>query len=253
MSPPDAAAPWEPVQRATLSAEVADRVIAHVLDGTFALGERLPPERELAERLQVARSTVREALSALSVIGVVEVRPGAGAFVVSRHADFVARAFSWSMLLGGRDARDLVDARIAIECELARLAATRAGDQQLAAIGALARDAAQARDADAFARIDLDFHAAIAAAADSPPLERAFAAIRHLVARWIEQAGSDRAERRAAADQHLAIAAALRARDPERSAAAMRAHLEHVGQVFVAAAHDATGAVSEPAPAPRPR
>src|SRR5205085_7063667 len=114
---------WTPLKRSNLSDEIADRIIGYILDGRFAFGEKLPGERDLAASLDVGRPTVREALRALTIVGMVEVRPGEGAFVVNNHADFVARAFSWAMLLDPQTTDEVVEARTAIETELAGLAA----------------------------------------------------------------------------------------------------------------------------------
>ena len=114
---------WTPVRRVSLAEEVADQLISAIVTGQFALGDRLPPERELAALFQVARPTLREAMRTLSVIGFVEVRSGEGTFVAERHADYVAKAFSWSVLFDVQTAREVVQTRVAIETELARLAA----------------------------------------------------------------------------------------------------------------------------------
>lgn len=230
---------WAPIPRASLSGDVAERVIAHVLDGTFALGERLPSERDLAMRLQVARPTLREALSALSVIGVIEVHPGAGTFIVSRHADFVARAFSWAMLLDGGAAQDIVDARVAVECELARLSAQRAERAELARIVAIVEQMRSAAGRRAFADLDLEFHHRIAFSARSRPLLRSLEAIRSLVTTWINIMVKDPATRSVAVEQHARIASALQARDPDDAAAAMRVHIERMGALLVASANHA--------------
>src|SRR6476646_4468866 len=99
--------------------QVAERLAADIRSGALAPGERLPSERELARQLEVSRASVREAIGALQVQGVVETRPGAGTFVAA----------------GARPARELphdaspsavLEARAQLEPAVARLAAQRA-------------------------------------------------------------------------------------------------------------------------------
>lgn len=230
------AAVWEPIPRRNLSADVAERVIASVLDGTFKLGDRLPSERELATRLQVARPTLREALSALHVIGVIEVLPGEGTFIVSHHADFVARAFGWAMLLDAGAAQDVIDARTAVECGLVRLAAERAEDGELVEILEIAERTRSARGHAAFVEVDLAFHHRVAVAARSQALLRSFEGVRELVATWIDTTARKRSTRVVAAEHHEAVARALLARDPDAAEIAMRTHLEQMGRLLIESA-----------------
>src|SRR5579859_672350 len=156
---------FTPVERTTLSDRVAEQLVARILEGKFAFGEKLPPERDLIQSFAVARPTVREAIRTLHVIGMLDVRPGEGTFVVRNHREFVAKAFGWAMLLDARTASDAVEARMAIECEMSGLAAERATDvdiQQLDALLAqMKRSGANTQD---FARADLEFHLIIAGA-----------------------------------------------------------------------------------------
>jgi GntR family transcriptional regulator, transcriptional repressor for pyruvate dehydrogenase complex len=230
---------WGPVKRSSLRDDIADRIIRNILDGHFRFGEKLPAERDLAIYLDVGRPTVREALRALAVIGMVEVRPGEGTFVVSHHGDFVARAFSWAMLLDAQTATEVVQARAAIETELAGLAATRMEPAQLEQLDRLVADMeSQIGDREAFTQSDVAFHLAIADAAGNVTLSRLLGATQSLLEQWIDRALRAPQTFEVALEQHRAILDALRTGDEEQARAAMRSHVIAMGALVISASRD---------------
>ena len=111
-----------PVQRVTAAQAVADRLLTMIRDGRLRPGDQLPTERELADRLGVGRSSVREAMQVLATLNLVEARPGAGTFVRRpRFADFVTAETLGLLALNTR-ALELLEAREMIEPHTARLA-----------------------------------------------------------------------------------------------------------------------------------
>lgn len=225
---------WAPLRRVTLSEEIADRLISSILNGRFKFGERLPPERDLAKYLGVGRPSIREAMRTLSVIGLVEVRPGEGTFVVDKHSDFLAKAFSWSVLLDAGTAEEVIEARIAIESELAGLAAKRASAADLARLRELlAEMRASHGNPKRFSTADLAFHLALGSAARNQALNRLLHAIQSLLRQWIQRALSLPSAYEAALAQHERVVAAIEAGDDVEARAAMRAHLEEMGRTLV--------------------
>jgi DNA-binding FadR family transcriptional regulator len=108
--------------------QVAALVAREILRGAFAAGERLPSERDLATRFAVGRSSVREALAVLQVHGVLETRRGAGSFVAADAVERLGDPGAAALLAGEDAAADaspsaLLDARLALEPAVARLAA----------------------------------------------------------------------------------------------------------------------------------
>ena len=101
---------------------MAELLAGEIRSGTFAPGERLPSERELARRLEVGRASVREAIAALQVQGVIETRPGSGSFVA---ADAAERLPAPSALPHDASPSDLLETRALLEPAIARLAAAR--------------------------------------------------------------------------------------------------------------------------------
>jgi DNA-binding FadR family transcriptional regulator len=152
-----ALAPIKPRQRYE---DVADRLAVDIRAGRLAPGERLPSERDLARRLEVGRASVREAIAALQVAGMIETRPGSGSFVAANAAERSREAHDSSP-------SDLLEARALLEPAVARLAALRGGpDGETEALLATMEDAS----GDVWNDCDRRFHQRIAALTGNPVL-----------------------------------------------------------------------------------
>jgi len=153
--------PFRPRQRYE---QVADRLAADIRAGRLAPGERLPSERDLARRLEVGRASVREAIAALQVAGMVETRPGSGTFVAAGAADRTRDAHDSSP-------SDLLEARELLEPAVARLAAQRGRpDEEAEALLAAMEAAADAGDRAGWNDCDRRFHQRIAGLTGNPVL-----------------------------------------------------------------------------------
>jgi GntR family transcriptional repressor for pyruvate dehydrogenase complex len=94
---------------------IIDRIKDAIVDGSLTVGSRLPTELELAEQFQVSRSSVREALKALEVLGVVESHKGGGSFIVNNISRSMTDTMSIYFMLKGGSLRDLISMRVALE------------------------------------------------------------------------------------------------------------------------------------------
>ena len=218
-----------PTKAATsrLYAQVADRIAGQITTGKYAVGERLPSERELSQSFGVSRPTIREALIALEVDGLVEVKLGSGVYIRSR----TPRPGKPAML--GVGPFELLEARRAIEGEACALAAVRITDDEHAAL----RDALEEMTAsgDDFVRAekaDWLFHMTIARITQNSAMCSAVEALWE--ARFAspqQQLLADKAHEAGVfprIDEHRAILDALQARDPNEARDAMRTHLTRV-------------------------
>lgn len=213
--------------RSSVADELVERLVSLILDEGLKPGDRLPSERQLMARLSVGRSSLREAIKALSAVGIVEVSVGSGTFVADRANAMLTKPLSWGLLMGERNARDVIEARRVVEVELAGLAAERATDEELAVIGErLALMRVSCDDADAFLRYDLEFHLAIARAAHSQVLYHVVDTLRHILRVWFVQVFSRVEDKGLFIAQHAPIYDAIRARDPLAARQAMVSHLE---------------------------
>src|SRR5436190_9216747 len=132
-----------------------------ISEGALAPGSRLPAERELAENFQVSRSSLRQALKVLEIMGVISQRVGDGTYLNPAAPSVLGEPMEFLILLNGISAHELMEARIIVEPELAARAATRATEDDLAA---LRREMAGMESSDTYAQRshhDLLFHQAI--------------------------------------------------------------------------------------------
>lgn len=222
-------APLRPVTRPRLYEQVAQQILEWVRENDLHVGDRLPPERELATRLGVSRATVSQALVAMEVVGVVAVRHGDGAVLVessgtSKVVDALRRH--------AQQLPDIIEAREALESKLAALAAVRRTDADLARIDAALE--AMATDIAAGGRgVEGDelFHAAVTTAGHSALLQRLMGEISELVKETRIESLSQPERPRESLEGHRRIAAAIRDRDAAAATEAMRDHVERVSDV----------------------
>ncbi|MEO0381236.1 MAG: GntR family transcriptional regulator, partial [Pseudomonadota bacterium] len=156
--------PFRPVQPEKLSAAVVRQIEQLILRGVLRPGERLPPERELAERMNVSRPSLRDAIGALQDSGLLTARPGAGIYV----ADVLGSAFAPALteLFARHDEAvfDYLSFRRDLEGLAAERAARLASDTDLAVVDAVfekMKAAHPKRNSDEEARLDAQFHMAI--------------------------------------------------------------------------------------------
>lgn len=170
MKPVSPSLPKSPALRVTarLSEQLADVLTASISDGQLDVGQRLPTEGQLTERFGVSRTVVREALSRLKMLGLIESRQGSGAFVIQRLSTLKTQLVLTPD--GSIDAvMQMVEVRRALEAESAGLAAARRTAQDIRQIKSalLAIERAVAAGGDGVLQ-DVAFHSAIATAAGNP-------------------------------------------------------------------------------------
>jgi len=154
---------------------VIDQILSSIQDGTLKAGERLPSEAKLAELTGVGRTSVREALAALRLMGVVETRVGDGSYVrESAGAEIAANGISQA-IEKSEEALQLQEARAVFECGLVRLVAVRWSPEKAEGFRDLLTDLSDAADRqcyDDYIRLHRDFHLRLAQATDNAILER---------------------------------------------------------------------------------
>jgi GntR family transcriptional regulator, transcriptional repressor for pyruvate dehydrogenase complex len=155
-----------------------------IMSGDLAVGSRLPPERELAAQLDISRPILREALRALSMIGVVDIRHGAGTVVRRPDASALGHFFTFAMAHEVPVAEEVMEGRIAVECQAGRLACARATTTDIDSLRtALEEIEKTVNDPQTGAAADHAFHLALVAAAHAPVLSAMYAALAELLFR----------------------------------------------------------------------
>ncbi|UVI28737.1 FadR/GntR family transcriptional regulator [Paenibacillus spongiae] len=218
--------------------QIADQMKQHIIEGGWKSGDKLPSTKELSEQFQVGRSTMREALSALKAMGLIEIRHGEGCFVRSVESSEI-RMPSFDTLLLSREAIfELMEARIALEASNAAIASNRRTEEDLAAFRKLLKSMEERLGDEAFGEAsDIEFHRLLAKATHNSIMVRLLdtissqmeAAIRE--ARRIQLYGNKQVSLQLL-EEHTAIYQAVADRDPAGADAGMRSHLTHVEQVL---------------------
>ncbi|WP_027365352.1 FadR/GntR family transcriptional regulator [Desulfotruncus alcoholivorax] len=215
-------------KRTRLYERVVEQIQDLIKNGTLAPGDQLLPERQLAEKLEVSRSAVREALSALSQMGLIEITPGSGAYVKKADIQSLIEPLAAIMLRETRNVFHLLEARRILETGIVKVAALRASTTDLLiirdAVNNIRQDVENSKDTD---EADLDFHIAIANSTKNHILVNIMTMVSGLMR---EAYGPSRKKliykgKNIWYDQHLEIYEALVRKDPEKAAEAMERHL----------------------------
>lgn len=215
-------------RRERLGDQLYGQILEQIVSGRLKEGDRLPPELEICALFGVSRPIVREALLRLRADGLLHARPGVGTFVMKRPSEQVTRLAKTEDLAGYLRA---VEVRLPLEGAVAKLAAERRTDEQLAAIEAAHRDFSRAiRDRAATAPIDLAFHASIAEAAHNDVFTTVLEQIRAGVAGFMGvslalTSGGSKARMTRVEEEHARIIDAIRIQDGEAAQLAMQYHI----------------------------
>ncbi len=213
--------------------------------GEVRSGDRLPPERDLAQQLGVSRPSVRSGLKSLAAMGVVQIRQGAGTFITGGPPVLASEPLRFLAALHGFSRAQMFEARLVLEVAVAGLAAERATPDKLMVISDETTGMFASLDLpEVFLDHDIRFHQAVAAAADNPILgtvvemvSKMFYDLRYHTIRTAK-------DLRVAAEEHRSIYQAVKARDAERARTAMGQHLRRAAR---AQAQEDNGDVHPPA------
>jgi GntR family transcriptional repressor for pyruvate dehydrogenase complex len=223
------------IERTILSQEIAKRILNFIHDGHIQPGEKLPPERELASLLGVSRPSVREALRALQLMNIIEVRPGDGTYVSSLEPEKLAQPLEQILrLLQDVSYIEVLETRRILESAIAELAAERISDESLQNLDdCLERSEAVVEDPKAFAAADVELHSLIVQSTGNPLLMSLYGSIAHLGIATRERTAFISGVRERTLAYHKKIVQALHERDQKQSREAMHAHLLDVEEALL--------------------
>jgi DNA-binding FadR family transcriptional regulator len=219
---------FAPITVARASSAIAEQIRAAIIGGRLSEGERLSPERELAEQFGVSRVTVRDALRSLEAMGLIEVRVGArgGAFVTAPTGQRVAQAMSDMLLMSVIDPEDIVESRLIVELGTVTLACARATDADLAAQRTLDAQGKEALAARTYTReLSWEFHSLLAHAAHNGAVDGLTQSFRSTLSLHPVRAREGAKAHVATVEEHGRILAALEQRDADTARHEMAHHL----------------------------
>jgi GntR family transcriptional regulator, transcriptional repressor for pyruvate dehydrogenase complex len=222
-----------PVQRQALSELVAQRLLGLIQSGNLRPGQQLPPERELAETLNVSRPSLREALRALSLLGVLRIRQGGGVFVSALDPEALLGPLHFFISLDEGNIENLFEARIVVESAITGLAAVNIKKADLDRLrDCVASGSRHAKDIEKFVESDVEFHRIVFQSSGNSFLQRIATSL-HLLGRASREiTGQIPGVVNRSLQDHRKILAALEAHDAEAAERAMRSHLENVWSAY---------------------
>jgi len=205
-----------------------------IRDGRLNPGDKLPPERELAEAFGVSRTSVRDAIRVLEMQGMVEPRQGDGTLVRDLSPDSLVNPLASVLGRNGRLLTELLDVRKILEPPLAARAAAHASDADIKNLSAiLDRQAEKVRQGELAIDEDTQFHYTIATAARNSVVMRVVDVLMDLLRESRERSLQVKGRLQKSLAGHHQILAAIHARDQAAAEAAMRQHLQEIEDVIV--------------------
>jgi DNA-binding FadR family transcriptional regulator len=224
----------DPIVRESVVDMVVRRILDMVKAGVLKAGDPLPPERDLAQMLDVSRPSVREAMRGLTVLGVVRARQGGGTYVSELDAEALLGPIQFFIALEDMNIHELYDARSLIESDVARRAAERI---EAGALDQLERLLAEQRwmvnDVSAFRVSDYAFHELIWLGSGNAFLKRIGQSLHVLGLEFRKRASETPGVFEQSLRDHRRLLDALQARDPDAAAKAAAGHMHNVFQSTV--------------------
>jgi GntR family transcriptional repressor for pyruvate dehydrogenase complex len=216
----------EPINSPRIYEEIVRQIRTLISEGKLKSGDRLPPERDLAERFRVSRASVREALRSLESTGLIEIRLGEGTFVREISVDSLIEPLALVILTQREAVGELFEARRLLEPPIAGLAARRSTKEEVQEMERILEEQGKevAAGGTGLAQ-DAAFHAAIASSTNNRAITRIVHAVIDLLTQSREESLQIAGRPTRSHEDHLRILEAIRGR---RSAAARRAMLDHV-------------------------
>ncbi|ADG05235.1 FadR/GntR family transcriptional regulator [Kyrpidia tusciae] len=220
---------FQSVRHKKVFEEILDQIKEMLVNEQLSVGQRIPSEIRLAETLGVSRSSLREALRILDVLGIIEAKTGEGTVIRKADPENLKNLMTLVAVSGGIDTVDLYEARCAIEVEAAMLAAARHTAEDLRTMERALKEMDECRDAEASAHSDYLFHRAIVRASQNDVLKMMMSFISDLLGEQIRDTRSrlapeilDRFQ-----VQHWMIFEGIAGCNPEAAGKAVREHLTY--------------------------
>lgn len=215
-----------PINKTTISDEIVEQIMGLIERGDLQPGQRLPSERELCVRFGTGRSSLREALRCLSIVGVLRARVGEGTSVANDSGKFLGKIMQWRMVTERHDIENLMEVRIALEGLSASSVAANGKEEDIAQLDELIdRMKAAEDDTKKYSALDLEFHLALAKASGNPLVLDLITLIRHQLMKGLHRVLATPNARPLSTAEHIRIMQEIRKHNPEGAQKAMYVHL----------------------------
>ena len=225
---------FSPIKNTKVYEQVMDQIREMIDNGVLKKGDKLPSERDLVEELQVSRASIREALRALEVIGLIECRQGEGNFIKSSFQDNLFEPLSIMYTLEGTNPEDILELRKIMEVEASGLAAKRITDEQLGELKEIMERFENCSDENMNAMIDKELHYKIAEYSGNVLIFNILRTVSHLIDDFIKDTRkliiADQEKKKILLLQHKEIYLAIEMHSSVAARKAMRQHLDYTNK-----------------------
>jgi GntR family transcriptional regulator, transcriptional repressor for pyruvate dehydrogenase complex len=233
-SPNHLSSAMTPIDRIGITELVVERIKDLLARGELKAGSRLPPERELADMLNISRPSLRTALKALSVMGIIHAKPGAGTYIAESLPEIFTEPMRFMTLINNTSIEELFEARRIIEAGLAELAAERATPDDIQALTSeLDGMRATVDDPENFLKHDVRFHQMIAHTANNKLMSLVMDTIAQMLFHIRRQTIANASDMDEAIEWHQKITEAIRKHDSKRAKDALSNHLRQALEAWV--------------------
>jgi len=221
---------FQPIVTKKIYEEIVEQLKDMITRGELVPGQKLPSEREMTESMGVSRASVREALTALEAIGILQIRPGEGTFVRETTRSEIFKPLAFVLAVEKNPAAQMMEVRRVLESESAALAAIRGDNTNLKKI----RDSLDQMKSSANTQLavenDLKFHFAIAEATQNTILLRIMNTVADLMHHTFRTDREKLLQRKTAEiySEHEAIYEAIKERNPQKAREKMIEHINHI-------------------------
>ena len=214
------------VAKTSISDDIVDQIMSLIANGDLKPGQQLPSERELCKHFGAGRSSLREALRCLSIVGVLTARVGEGTSVALDGEKFLGKIVEWRIITEKHDVENLMEVRIALESVTAANVARSGNEENVAKLDKiLAKMQVALEDQKRFVALDLEFHVTLAAASENFLIYDLVSMIRGQFQRALAPMLLSSHGRSNTLKEHTAIVDAIRHHNPEAASKAMQTHL----------------------------
>lgn len=221
---------FEPLNKDSIVVELTHRLIQYLFSGSLKPGDKLPAERQLSEALGVGRSSLREALKTLTVLGLLEVRQGDGTYLRKGHSRLLTETIEWGLLLSERQTMHLIEARQKIEAVLAGLAAEKCNKKDAQELEIILQEMQKSgSNFDSYTEADIKFHMKLYEIAGNSVLENILISIQSLLRTWINAVVESAGDTDFSYNDHVNIFKAVVSNNSVAATAAMEKHMFDAG------------------------
>jgi GntR family transcriptional repressor for pyruvate dehydrogenase complex len=215
------------IQKISIAEEMANQIMDLISNGSLRPGQRLPSERELCEHFGSSRSSLREALRSLSMVGVLNARVGDGTSVAVNGGKFMRKVMEWRMITEKHDIENLLEVRVSLEALSAAKAAINATPKDMSELrGLVSKMKTCGKQEAQFARLDAEFHVLIAKASGNTLILDLVSMIRSQLIRALTKALHSPNAIELSIKEHLTLLDSIERHDADAAREAMLVHLE---------------------------